>query len=178
MTQAPQRRPLPAIIALAALVLLTALVWWRVLHRDSGSAKASPTCTPTSSAQVLPKPATVTLSVLNSTQTAGLAKKTATALGKAGFKVSAVGNDTGHAAVAGVAEIRFTPDQRAAATLLDYYVPHAALIPLPDTYQSQLVLAVGAKFKAVTATATVNAQLAAAHVTLGAAATSSVSSSC
>ncbi|HLY33447.1 MAG TPA: hypothetical protein VKQ07_02840, partial [Jatrophihabitantaceae bacterium] len=69
MTEAPRRRPLPALICLAALTLLTALVWWRVLHRDSGSAKAAPTCTPTATAQILPKPSAVTLSVLNSTQT-------------------------------------------------------------------------------------------------------------
>src|SRR3982750_2962517 len=32
------RRPLPALIALFALLLLTALVWWRVLHRADESA--------------------------------------------------------------------------------------------------------------------------------------------
>ena len=64
------RRPLPALIALFALLLLTALVWWRVLHRADSTA-ALPNCpTPTPTApptQTLPAPPTVTVQVLNGT---------------------------------------------------------------------------------------------------------------
>jgi hypothetical protein len=49
---------------------------------------------------------------------------------------------------------------------------------LPSTSDSQLVLSVGAKFTTVTPTATVNQQLAAAHITLGTPSSSSVSSGC
>ena len=87
------RRPLPALIALFALLLLTALVWWRVMNRDSHKDAAQPTCptpTPTESADTLPAPAAVTVQVLNGTfktkkPRSGIAGKVSTALEKDGF---------------------------------------------------------------------------------------------
>ena len=119
MSSPTKRRPLPALVLLIALTLLTALVWWRVLHRDNGHAAAGGKCpTPASSAAVLPRPATVDVSVLNSTTRTGLARTTATTLTKLGFKVAGYGNDNPKVHVAGVAEIRFGPDQKKDATLL------------------------------------------------------------
>src|SRR4051794_36805468 len=114
MTEArPKRRPLPALVALLALTLLTALVWWRVLHRDSGTDKSTASCDKTKSTQtVLPRPASITVYVLNSTTRSGLAKTTASALTKRGFKISGYGNDTGKPVIPGVAEIRFGPDEK------------------------------------------------------------------
>ena len=105
MAERQKRRPLPALICLLALTLLTALVWWRVLHRGADHAEAKSTCTPQVTQTALPRPATITVSVLNSTQRTGIAKGAAGVLTKRGFKVSGYGNDK--PPIAGVAEIRF-----------------------------------------------------------------------
>ena len=59
-------RPLPALVALLALLLLTALVWWRVLHRGGASSGAAP-APPTTPSATLPAPAGITLTVFNAT---------------------------------------------------------------------------------------------------------------
>lgn len=173
MTEArPKRRPLPALVCLLALTLLTALVWWRVLNRDSGSAKSSSSCdTKKSSQTVLPRPGSVTVFVLNSTNRAGLAKSAAAALGKAGFKVSGYGNDTGNPPIAGAAEIRFSSDEKDAATLLGYYVTHAKMVPLPGTSSQKLEVSLGNQFKAVTSAAGVASAMQAASTTVSPSAT-------
>jgi len=169
------RRPLPALAFLVGLVLLTALVWWRVIHRG-GEAHArvaaaptscSPSPTPTTT---LPLPAAVTVQVLNSTQRAGLAGMVGQTLTQDGFvSAGAPGNDdlSKHAAVAGVAEIRYGPSGQAGATLLTYYVPGATLVA--DTTRTTAVIdvALGAKFSALAASADVTKALAAAHITQG-----------
>ncbi len=104
MSSPTKRRPLPALVLLIALTLLTSLVWWRVLHRGDGHAASGSTCpTPSSSASVLPRPASVAVSVLNSTSRVGLARATATALTKLGFNVAGYGNDNPKVHVVGVA---------------------------------------------------------------------------
>ena len=168
MTEArPQRRPLPALICLVALTLLTALVWWRVLNRDSGSAHTSSSCEkPKTSQTVLPRPETVTVFVLNSTNRGGLAKSTATALGKVGFKVSGYGNDTGNPVISGVAEIRFSPDQKPGATLLGYYITHAKLVQLPTSSSQKLEVSLGNQFNAVATAAGAARAMQAANTTV------------
>ena len=42
MATSTARRPLPALAFLLALSLLTALVWWRVLHRSDSAKAAAP----------------------------------------------------------------------------------------------------------------------------------------
>lgn len=169
MTEArPRRRPLPALVCLIVLTLLTALVWWRVLNRDSGSAHTSTaSCAkPKTSLSVLPRPATVSVFVLNSTNRAGLAKSAATALSKAGFKVAGYGNDTGNPVVKGVAEIRYSSDEKDAATLLGYYITHAQLVALPASATQKLQVSLGEQFKAVTTGPGVASALQAAHATV------------
>jgi hypothetical protein len=56
------------------------------------AAKASPS--PSTPAAALPKPAQITVNVLNATTRSGLAKTTADALEKRGFKIGEVGNAT------------------------------------------------------------------------------------
>ena len=125
------RRPLPAVIFLVALSLLSALVWWRVLHRDDASSTTPNTATHCTTAATtkpltLPKPAAVSVSVLNGTTTTGLAAQVATQLKARGFKISGVPtNDT--AAVA-TTEIRYGPSAAAAARLVQIYVPGAKLV--------------------------------------------------
>lgn len=160
MTNPTTRRPLPALVFLVALTLLTALVWWRVLNRDSGSASsASPCPTPTSGTTTLPAPSAVTVSVLNSTNRAGLAKSVAGALTTRGFAVAGYGNDTGHAPITGVAEIRFPADRRDEATLLAYYFPGATLVPSTATADSKVVVSLGRAYLRLPTAAAITAAM-------------------
>lgn len=174
MSAPERRRPLPALVAIAALTLLTALVWFRVLHRGvetSGkhTASHSPCPTPTPvAASVLPKPSLVTLIVLNSTNRAGLATSVRSALLKDGFVIPAKATDDGttyggHGQIAGVAEIRFGPSQRFAAELVRYYLPGAVMVQT-DSSAPSVIVALGAQYKAVRSSAAVAAAITAAHV--------------
>lgn len=167
MSSPTKRRPLPALILLIALTLLTSLVWWRVLHRDDGHASAGTKCPkPGASASVLPRPAAIQVSVLNSTARAGLARSTATTLTKIGFKVAGYGNDSPKVRVAGVAEIRFGPGQKKEAALLAYYFPGAKLVPLAADPLNKVVVSLGAKFKAVATARAVGAGMSSDRVSL------------
>jgi hypothetical protein len=170
------RRPLPALAFLLGLALLTALVWWRVIHRsdDSGVKAVAPkTCTSTAAAStptVLPATASVSIDVLNSTTKTGLATTTGAQLVKDGFKQSAIptNDTTARYPVAGVAELRFGPAGKPGADLLAFYLPGATEIA--DTRAGAVVdVALGAKFTAVATPDAVAAALKAAHVTQAAA---------
>ncbi|MEP7021613.1 MAG: LytR C-terminal domain-containing protein [Pseudonocardiales bacterium] len=167
MSSPTKRRPLPALILLIALTLLTSLVWWRVLHRGDGQAAAGGTCKPPGASEsVLPRPATVQVSVLNSTTRAGIARSTATTLTKIGFKVAGYGNDSPKVHVAGVAEIRFGPNQTKDASLLAYYFPGAKLVPLAADPLDKVVVSLGRKFKSVATRASAQAHMSSDHVSL------------
>ncbi|HZE49587.1 MAG TPA: LytR C-terminal domain-containing protein [Jatrophihabitantaceae bacterium] len=164
MERVSARRPLPALIFLLGLSLLTALVWWRVIHRsDSGSPKAATTCQSTSS-KVVPQPSGVSVNVLNSTDRLHLARTVATAMGKVGFHVTGYGNDDPNVVVNGVAEIRYGTKGAQSATLLSFYLPGATLVPTTRT-DSQVVVALGTKFKAVATTAQAKKTMASQKVT-------------
>jgi hypothetical protein len=156
----PLRRPLPAVIALAALLLLTALVWWRVLHRDSGSAESSscPTerATPSST---LPAPRLVTVRLLNATDRTGIASKARTRLVADGFNIPAeAGNDRPKVKIHGVAEIRFGTKGHAGAKLLLYYLPGAKLVTTSST-SATVIVSLGEKYRGVTSASAVQAAL-------------------
>jgi len=154
-------------VLLIALTLLTSLVWWRVLHRDNGHAASGNKCpSPTASAAVLPRPASVNVSVLNSTSRSGLARTTATTLTKIGFKVAGYGNDLPKVHVPGVAEIRFGPEQKKDATLLAFYFPGAKLVPLPADPLGKVVVSLGKQFKAVTTARAAQLAMSSAHVSV------------
>src|SRR5581483_9430611 len=67
MAEGTTRRPLPALVCLLALTLLTALVWWRVLNRSDSHASSTHTCSSTAAVVVLPRPNGISVTVLNST---------------------------------------------------------------------------------------------------------------
>ena len=162
MSEPRRRRPLPALVCLIALTLLTALVWWRVLNRNDGSAEAKNKDSCSNSQQTtLPYPSKVTVSVLNSTKRTGLAKTTAGRLTKLGFKISGYGNDTGHRQIAGVGEIRYTADQKLAAKLLTYYFPGATEVALTDEAAGKLVMSLGAKYTSIPAASSIRAAMTA-----------------
>lgn len=167
MASPTKRRPLPALVLLLALTMLTALVWWRVLHRDDGQASANTLCpTPSTTATLLPRPASVSVSVLNSTTRPGLARVTAATLTRLGFKVAGFGNDVPKVHVAGVAEIRFGPDQKEDASLLRYYFPRAKLVPGASEPADLVVVSLGAKFRAVATRRIAATAMRSAHVSL------------
>lgn len=168
MTSPPRRRPLPALVFLVALTLLTALVWWRVLSRDESQASdqaVCPTSSPSSrSGTVLPRPAQVHLTVLNSTSRNQLAHSVAAALGKNGFKIDKIANDTGNPVIKGVAEIRYLPNAKPGATLVSYYVTGAKLVPVTSKSNTTpaLVVSLGKSFKKLATADAVAAKLKAA----------------
>lgn len=181
--RAPQtRRPVPALIFIAALVVLAGIVWLRVLHTGGDkhhhavalppcpSVSPTPTPTPTLSAlHSLPLPRDVHVVVLNSTNRSGLAATTAHALHKDGFAIAKVDNDTkqygGHGLIAGAAEIRYGSAARAAAALLSYYLPGATLVPSSSDARS-VIVSLGSRYHSLTATKKVHKELKAAGVTL------------
>jgi hypothetical protein len=180
MTAPERRRPLPALAFIGALCLLTALVWFRVIHRpDPASTAASSTC-PSGSASarppapraatVVPAPKTVSVLVLNSTQRSGIAGVAKRQLQQRGFTVTQAADDSvgfgGHGLVRGVAEIRFGPSARAAATLLSFYFPHATL-KATDSSSGVVTVSLGAQYRRVAKPAAVTAALRAAHVKVG-----------
>ena len=151
------RRPLPAVIFLVALSLLSALVWWRVLHRnDSAGTTAQPSasakCTPKTTKPIaLPKPAAVTVSVLNATTTTGLASSVAGQLKSRGFAIGPVANDT---AALTTSEIRYGPASAPAARLVQLYLPGAKLVANAST-TPVVVVSIGSTFKALATAAQV-----------------------
>lgn len=170
MTNPTKRRPLPALVFLVALTLLTALVWWRVLNRDSGASSATSDCTPPAvTTKVLPAPATVTVTVLNSTDRTGLAATVAGGLTKRGFAVAGYGNDSARTSVAGVAEIRFPADRRDAATLLGYYFPGATLVPVTTATDGKVVVALGRKYTRLPTASAITAALTKDNAAIGSA---------
>jgi hypothetical protein len=176
MTSPPRRRPLPALVFLVALTLLTALVWWRVLSREDSHATGQSCPTPTtatSNAATLPNPAQVHVTVLNSTTRYHLAGDTAKTLGTYGFKIDGTGNDTGNPVIKGVGEIRYLPAAKADARLLSYYVPGATLqqVTKKTADAPALVVSLGESFKKLATPTTVTAKLKAAHLSLAASTT-------
>ena len=167
------RRPLPALVMLLALLALTGVVWWRVLHRSTDSTTAAPvrpTCAPTPSAaasatRTIAPPSSVTVAVLNSTQRSGIGAKARATLIQDGFKVPMnAANDTS-GTIASTAQIRYGPADADAATLLGYYFPGATLVRTRTT-SAVVTVSLGQKYTAVATPAAVSVEMARARVAL------------
>jgi hypothetical protein len=90
-------------------------------------------------------PASVTLRVLNATDTAGLAQTVATALEERGFVIGEVANDSSGREVTGVGELRHGPRGNEAARYVRVYVPGSD--DYPDTRADATVdVVVGPEF--------------------------------
>ncbi len=176
MTAPERRRPLPALAFIGVLCLLTAIVWFRVIHRTDSAASPTPSCTtgssaPSSKVTVVPHERKVSVQVVNSTNRKGIAGDTKKALIKRGFKISgpAVNDGApygGHGAIAGVAEIRYGPSSLAAATLLRLYLPHAVL-KATDASSHTVIVSLGLKFKQVASPKAVRRALRTDHLKYG-----------
>jgi hypothetical protein len=160
MASMSARRPLPAVIALAALLLLTAIVWWRVLNRDSGTAVSSSSCsTGTPPAATLPAPNLVTVQVLNSTDRQGIADKVRSTLVNDGFNSpDPAANDKRNKPIRGVAQIRYGSRGNAGAKLLHYYFPKAKLVAT-KTKSATVIVSLGQRYQGVATSSAVNAAL-------------------
>jgi hypothetical protein len=166
MTAPDKRRPLPALVVIAALTLLTALVWFRVLHRGTGAHEAAttPSPTPTLSAPgALPKPGAIDVIVVNASGRNGLARAVTKLLDTDGFQMSTQANDGaqyfGSESIKSTSEIRYGPTGLAGATTLSYYVPGACLLPVKSA-SAQVILALGLKYKSLASAAAATAAIA------------------
>jgi hypothetical protein len=153
------RRPVPALILLLALSLVTAVVWWKVLHRDSEAGDALAGCQPVPTlASLKVNPKTVKLRVYNSTDKAGLAKSAADQLHKRGFAITKTSNDPLGASreVQGVGELRYGPSGANQALLTSLYLPGIRLVQDPRT-DAVVDVAIGPSYKAIATAAQVTA---------------------
>lgn len=167
MASTVTRRPLPALVALLALLLLTSLVWWRVLHRGADTKRAAAPCpSPSITQTTLPAPSSITVAVLNSTTRSGIGAKARSTLINDGFRVPvAAKNDTAtkRNKIKSTAEIRFGPTGKQAASLLRYYFPGAAMVTT-TTKTATIVVSLGARYKQLATAAAVQAALKGDHV--------------
>jgi LytR cell envelope-related transcriptional attenuator len=180
MASTVRRRPLPALIALIALLVLTGLVWWRVLNRSGASehtaVKPCPTITP---AVRLPAQSAVTIAVFNATTKRGIAGAARQTLINDGFDVP------GPAANAPVkrinkipaaAEISFGPAARQGALLVRYYFPGATMVATKS--KSKIVsVSLGKRYSAVAPVKSVTAALRRDHTVAGTPTTAATPSS-
>ena len=166
MTSPTMRRPLPAVIALLALLLLTAIVWWRVLNRSSGTPAGSSCQTPSPPAATLPAPSLVTVQVLNSTKRSGIASKARSTLAADGFdSPNPAANDKPKTHIPGVAQIRYGAKGADGATLLHYYLPKAKLVRTKST-SATVVVSLGRRYQGIAAPSAVSAALRRKGITL------------
>jgi len=176
MRENPIRRQKPArprwlvIVLIVVAVLVVVGVGYGLLSlvRGSGDPAASdePVALPSpcvttmvTPADVLPKPAKVTVNVYNATETAKLARKTANAIEKRGFRIGDVANDPVGKPITGVAQLRYGPKGAEEAQLVLLYVPGAELVEL-DRKGRKVDLAVGDGFTALAPEPEVAAALA------------------
>ncbi len=156
------RRPLPPLIFLLVLALAAAAVWWNVLRQErQREAQQAAACE--SVAESAPPadldPASITLRVLNATDTGGLAQTVATALQERGFVIGEVANDSSGREVTGVGELRHGPRGNEAARYVRVYLPGAG--DYPDTRADATVdVVVGPEFGALASAEEVAAALA------------------
>lgn len=145
------RRPVPALILLLVLSLITAVVWWRVMDHSKNPPGAVSDCRPTPTLAALAlDPHKVQVRVYNASSRAGLARTVADALHKRGFVISATSNDPllGVRQVQGVGELRYGSAGANQAVLVSLQFPGIRLLSDPRT-DSAVDVALGPGFHAV-----------------------------
>lgn len=144
------------LLVVGALVLFAAGVGLSWLLRGGTGADGadqpapSPTCVMTTvvPSATMPAPATVSVNVYNSTDTTGLAARTAATMKARGFTVGDVDNDPLDKTIKASAEIRYGPKGKQNAQLVAFYVPGAKLV-VDDRTDASVDLVLGEKFKSV-----------------------------
>lgn len=161
---------MPALAFLVALCVLTAIVWWRVLHRDQGdsgsnsgtltAATPAQSCNPKGSPKfVLPLPSTVSVKVLNGSTRDGLASSVLSDLKSRGFKTTTADTvkDSGQLTALSkeVAEVRYGSSGRLAAEQVAYYVPGSKMVKISRS-DSSVDLVLGKSYAKLNAQPLVN----------------------
>lgn len=142
------RRPLPPLIFLLVLALAALGVWWNVLREadapsESGGSTDAADCSVAPAGEAAPSldPGTVSVRVLNATDTAGLAQSVAEDLQARGFVIDEIANDPTEREVTGVGEVRHGPRGNDAAAFLALVLPGAGdYLDTRATEQVDLVL--------------------------------------
>ena len=120
------RRPIPPLVFLLVLALAALVVWWNVFDTEGEiQAEEAEACASASAAPPSLDPTTVSLRVLNATDTAGLAQTVAASLQERGFVVEEIANDPTEREVTGVGELRHGPRGNEAATYVALFLPGA-----------------------------------------------------
>ena len=120
------RRPIPPLVFLLVLALAALVVWWNVFDTEGElQAEEAEACASASAAPPSLDPTTVSLRVLNATDTAGLAQTVAASLQERGFVVDEVANDPTEREVTGVGELRHGPRGNEAAAYVALHLPGA-----------------------------------------------------
>ncbi|MCW2541708.1 MAG: uncharacterized protein JWN95_3433 [Frankiales bacterium] len=165
MSATSARRPLPALVFLLVLTVLTAVVWWRVLHRPQESSATGQTtgptpvvkCTPGVKSITLPAPKAVSVAVYNGSQRDHLAATVQTELRARGFTVPSVADAP--SVLAGAGQIQYGPAGRPAASLLTYYLPGLKPV-LTNTAAKSVKVILGKGFENLAAQTAVTKALA------------------
>ncbi len=136
------RRPLPPLIFLLVLALVSGGVWWNVFRQDAElRAVQDAACAEAEAAPQALDPATVSVRVYNASDQAGLAQSVADDLGARGFTIAEVANDRSGREVTGVGEVRHGPSGKGTAAFVALYLPGAGLEQdIRATQQVDLVL--------------------------------------
>lgn len=169
MPTSTTRRPLPALAFLLALSVLTAIVWWRVLHRDTGSSATQPTQpTPTPSSTCathgkpvsFPKPSAVTVQVLNANGQTGLASTVDGQLKALGFRSAGFGDAPANIPTAG--ELHYGTTGASSAHLLSFYLPGLKLVTIRRA-DATVDVVIGQAYRGLASTTAVQQALAKAE---------------
>lgn len=139
-----RRRRVTAFVTFPAVLIATAGVgsaagmgWLDAPQRD--------TCQPT----VVPAPARASFAtnVLNASGKSGVAGPVHAELGKRGFKVGRLGNDTELRAVTPEGEIRYGRKGYDQALLIQQQVPGARIVELPERFDTVVDVVIGTDFR-------------------------------
>jgi hypothetical protein len=150
-----RRRRNRRVIAVVLLVGLGGAAAWYLRKDDArvpSRVTAQPSCTPAPSAAptkppvtvALPPPTAVTLSVLNGTNRALLAKAVGDQLAAQGFHVTGQGNN--RVAVNGASQVVFGPGASLLARTTSAWVPGSTLVPAPRAKARSVTLVLGSSF--------------------------------
>lgn len=120
------RRPLPPLIFLLVLALVSLGVWWNVFRADADrQAEQDAACAEAEAAPPALDPATVSVRVFNASDQGGLAQSVADDLAARGFTIAEVANDGSGREVTGVGEVRHGPSGKSTAAFVALYLPGA-----------------------------------------------------
>ena len=155
------RRPIPPLVFLLVLALAALAVWWNVFDTEGEiQAEEAEACASASAAPPSLDPTTVSLRVLNATDTAGLAQTVAASLQERGFVVDEISNDPTEREVTGVGELRYGPRGREAAAFVKLFVPGAGEF-LDTRATAQVDVVIGPEFGTLAPPEEIDAALAA-----------------